>query len=381
MNIKFIFLFIWLLTSGFSQTHFTIPQNVWRISFNKYISSGKWIGHDGEKGLKDSKYTLNDIDYSINQNWDHKLNINEYILEYGFSDKSTFVLNIPIVQKFDQKHTWSISSDSNKTMVIDNLMKFYFPQNKSNAGLGNVTVGMKVLFFGNPAWRGGKNKYSIYGGFDATFPFGESLKKYYPKDVDDNGIPNQFKQLPISNGLTEWRGNLFGEFYRKIRGRLINVNWFFSLSSFNRDIINPSYSFLWLEETGVDSISKAIGNSVLFEQGKQIFFSIQGQLELLPNRIFLSSGMNWMMSGRDQYFSSSNGWNSWMSSNNNYDTKKTLSNQFIRFNFLNMDPFKQVGPIPFELELGISWYVPYLSYHSYGYTSSWIKISSYFQAW
>ena len=104
MNIKFIFLFIWLLTSGFSQTHFTIPQNVWRISFNKYISSGKWIGHDGEKGLKDSKYTLDDIDYSINQNWDHKLNINEYIIEYGFSDKSTFVINIPIVQKFNQKH-------------------------------------------------------------------------------------------------------------------------------------------------------------------------------------------------------------------------------------------------------------------------------------
>ena len=51
MNIKFIFLFIWLLTSGFSQTHFTIPQNVWRISFNKYISSGKWIGHDGELSL------------------------------------------------------------------------------------------------------------------------------------------------------------------------------------------------------------------------------------------------------------------------------------------------------------------------------------------
>ena len=76
-----------------------------------------------------------------------------------------------------------------------------------------------------------------------------------------------------------------------------------------------------------------------------------------------------MMSGRDQYFSSSNGWNSWMSSNNNYDTKKTLSNQFIRFNFLNMDPFKQVGPVPFELEFGISWYVPYLSYHSYAYTS------------
>ena len=54
---------------------------------------------------------------------------------------------------------------------------------------------MKVLFIGNPAWRGGKNKYSIYGGLDATFPFGESLKKYYSKDIDDNGIPNQFKEV------------------------------------------------------------------------------------------------------------------------------------------------------------------------------------------
>ena len=380
MNIKAIFLFICFSTSIFSQTYFTVPQNVWRISFNKKISSGIWVGHDGEKGLKDLKYKLNSIDYSINQDWKRNLNINEYTLEYGFSDKSTFILNVPIIEKINQDYNWSISSDSN-TVVIDDLMKYYFPKNKSNSGLGDITIGMKVLFIGNPAWRGGKNKYSIYGGLDATFPFGESLKKYYSKDIDDNGIPNQFKELPISNGLSEWKSSLFGEFYRKIKGRLINVNWLFSLSSFNREIINPSYSFLWIEETGMDSISRAIGNSVLFEQGKQIFLSIEGQLELLPNRIYFSSGMNWMMSGRDQYFSNSKKWNSWMSSNNNYDTKKTLSTQFVRFNILNMDPFKQKGPIPFELEFGVSWYVPYLTYHSYGYSSSWIKISSYFQAW
>jgi hypothetical protein len=380
MKIKVFFLFTYFSSLVFSQTHFTIPQNVWRVSYNKNISAGKWIGYDGEEGLKDLKYKFNDIDYSINQYWKHTVNINEYKLEYGFSDESTFILNIPIVQEFNQNHIWSISSDSN-TLIIENLMQYYFPKNKSNAGLGNVTIGMKTLFIGNPVWRGGKNKYSIYGGLEATFPFGQSLRKYYPNDVDDNGIPNQFKELPISNGLTEWRGNLFGEFYRRIKGRLININWLFSLSSFNREIINPSYSFLWIEETGMDSISKAIGNSVLFEQGKQIYLSIQGQLELLPNRIFFSSGMDWMLSGRDQYFSNSKEWNSWMSSNNNYDTKKGLSTQFIRLNFLNMDPFNQVGPIPFELELGASWYLSYLTYHTYGYTSSWIKISSYFQAW
>jgi hypothetical protein len=380
MNSKVLLLFISFSTWVLSQTHFTIPQNVWRISFNQSISGGRWIGHDGEKGLKDFSYNLKDINYSITQYWKHTLNTQHFTLEYGLSDKSTFILNVPIIQKFNQDHTWSISSDSN-IVVIDNLMKYYFPKNKSNSGLGDVTVGMKVLFVGNPAWRGGKNKFSIYGGLDATFPFGQSLKKYYTKDLDDNGIPNQFKQLPISNGLTKWRGSLFGELYRKMRGRLVNINWSFSLSSFNREIINPAYSFLWIEETGMDSISKAIGNSVLYEEGKQILLSIQGQLELWPNRIFFSSGMDWMLSGRDQYFSKSNEWDSWMSSRNNYDTKKTLSTQFIRFNFLNIDPFKQIGPIPFELEFGIRWYVPYLTYHTYGYTSSWIKISSYFQAW
>ena len=72
MNIKAIFLFICFSTIGSSQTHFTIPQNVWRISFNKNISTGRWIGHDGEKGLKDLKYKLKGIDYSINQDWKHK---------------------------------------------------------------------------------------------------------------------------------------------------------------------------------------------------------------------------------------------------------------------------------------------------------------------
>ena len=380
MNSKILFLFILLSTLVLSQTHFTIPQNVWRLSFNQTIASGKWIGHDGEKGLKDLKYKLKGIDYSIDQYWEHALNAQEFILEYGFSDKSTFIIQVPIVQKFNEDHAWLISSDSS-TVVLDDIMKFYFPNNKSNSGLGNVTVGMKKLFIGNPAWRGEGRKYSIYGGLDATFPFGQSLKKYYPKDIDDNGIPNQFKHLPISNGVTKWRGSLFGELYRKIKGRLININWSFSLSSYNRELINPSYSFLWIEETGIDSISKVIGNAVLFEQGKQISLSIQGQLELWPKRMFLSSGMDWMKSGRDQYFSNSDKWDTWMSSNNNYDTKKTLSTQFIKLNFLNIDPFKQYGPIPFELEFGIRWYVPYLTYHTFGYTSSWLKISSYFQAW
>ncbi|MBT3478160.1 MAG: hypothetical protein HOA15_02535 [Candidatus Marinimicrobia bacterium] len=378
---KKLFPFYFLLfTYSLAQTHFTIPQNVWRISLQQKIARGNWKGHDGKNGWKDFTYQLNGTDFTVTQEWKRSKTTQTFLIEYGFTDRSTFVLNIPKLNKYEQTHSWSISSDSLIT-PMDDLLNQYYPKLKSNSGLGNVTMGMNVLILGNPAWRGGKNKYSLYGGIDATFPFGERLKKYYPKDVDDNGIPNQFKQLPISNGLTQWRGRVFGELYRKMWGRLINVNWSIGLSSSSREIINPPYSFLWIQETGIDSISKVIGNAVLFEQGGQVLGAIQGQMELWPQRMFFSVGMDWMASGRDKYFSGSADWNSWMVSRKNYDTKKTRTTQFIKLNFLNVDPFKQFGPVPFELELGLRWYVPFLTYHTFGYTSSWIRISSYFQAW
>ena len=377
---KFFSLFILSLNYLYSQTHFTIPQNVWRISIENEISGGKWKGHDGGDGWKDFTYQLDGIDYIITQQWKRNLLTQSYSIEYGFTDKSTFMLHIPRLQKFKQSHSWTISSDS-LIVPMDELLSQYYPKSKTNSGLNNVSLGMNFLLLGNPAWRGGKNKYSLYGGIDITFPFGERLKKYHAKDVDSEGIPNQYKQLPIGNGLTRWRIKAFGELYRKLWGRLINVNWSVNLSSFNRDIINPPISFLWIQETSADSISRAIGDAVLYEQGKQIYGSIQGQMEIWPQRMFFSVGMDWMFTGRDQYFSSSDSWDKWMVSRKNYDSRKNVATQFLKFNFLNVDSFKQFGPIPFELEVGVRWFVPFLTYQTFGYTSSWIRISSYFQAW
>ena len=377
---KFFSLSILCLNYFYSQTHFTIPQNVWRISIENEISGGKWKGHDGGDGWKDFTYQLDGIDYIITQQWKRNLLTQSYSIEYGFTDKSTFMLHIPRLQKFKQSHSWTISSDS-LIVPMDELLSQYYPKSKTNSGLNNVSLGMNFLLLGNPAWRGGKNKYSLYGGIDITFPFGERLKKYHAKDVDSEGIPNQYKQLPIGNGLTRWRIKAFGELYRKLWGRLINVNWSVNLSSFNRDIINPPISFLWIQETSADSISRAIGDAVLYEQGKQIYGSIQGQMEIWPQRMFFSVGMYWMFTGRDQYFSSSDTWDKWMVSRKNYDSRKNVATQFLKFNFLNVDPFKQFGPIPFELEVGVRWFVPFLTYQTFGYTSSWIRISSYFQAW
>lgn len=376
----FLSLFLLQYTFSVSQTHFTIPQNVWRISIQNENSTGNWKGHNGRNGWQDYAYRVENLDYVISQEWKRNITSQTFLIEYGFTDKATFILTIPKLKKFKQTHSWLIADDTTQS-PMDQLMTQYFPATKSNTGMGDVTMGMNILFLGNPAWRGGQNKYSVYGGIDITLPFGERLKKYNVKDVDDDGIPHQFKQLPIGNGLTQWRIKAFGKLYRKVRGRLININWSVHMSSFSREIINPPISFLWIENADADSISRAIGESVLYEQGGQVFGAIQGQLEIWPKRLFLSAGMDWMFSGRDQYFSKSNVWNEWMVKQNNYDTQKTMATQVLKVNFLNVDPFKQIGPVPFELEIGVRWFVPLLTYHTYGNTSSWIRISSYFQAW
>lgn len=377
---KFRFLFFFLFTYSLAQTHFTIPQNVWRISLQQDIASGKWKGHDGKDGWTDFDYYYDGAKHTIHQYWKRNIHTQSIQIEYGLTDRSTFNLIIPRHTKFEQTHSWQISEGDNQA-AVDSVMAFYFPKNKSNSGLGDVTIGMNVLLIGNPAWRGGKQKYSVYGGIDATFPFGERREKYYPNEVDANGVPDQFKQLPIGNGLTRWRGRVFGELYRKVWGRLININWSVSGATHSREVINPEYSFLWHKDTHIDSISASIGKDVLHEQGFELAGSVQGQFEAIPQRLFISTGVNWLFSGRDTFSSRSDIWDTWMASRKNYDTKRTAVSQYVKVNVLNVDPFKQIGPMPFELEMGVRWFVPYLTYHTYGMTSTWVRISSYFQAW
>ena len=376
MNSKSYLPLLFFLTIIFSQTHFTIPQNVWRISIKQETANGNWKGNNGRNGWTDFTFQLDTSKYIINQQWKNKMNTRSLIIEYGITNKSNFLIKIPIIKKFNQTHTWNSASTK-----IDSLMQQYYVSDKSNSGLGDVTIGMNLLFLGNPAWRGGKKKYSVYGGLDMIIPFGKPLKKFNQKDIDENGMPYQFKQLPIGEGLTEWRLRAFGEFYRKFRSRLININWKTQISVFNRDIINPRISFLSGSQLITpDSLSRSIGN-VLFEQGTQFYGFLSGQMELFPRKLFFLVAMDYMVSGRDKYFSNNDEWDKWMVKRENYDTKQFLSSQLIKFNLVNHDPFDRFGPLPFEIEIGVRWFVPLISKNTFGYTSSWIRFTTYFQAW
>ena len=62
-------------------------------------------------------------------------------------------------------------------------------------------------------------------------------------------------------------------------------------------------------------------------------------------------------------------------------TELFLNKKKVNINLSNVDPLDRFGPLPFELEIGTRWYVPVITKYSFGYTSTWIRISSYFQAW
>ena len=372
-------LFFIISSSIFAQTHFTIPQNVWRTSFKSDHSVGKWRGNSISDGLK-YKYRVDTTNFEVEQFFNRSISRNLLKLEYGFTDKATLMLEIPIVSNLQEERSWKISYDP-LPQKLDSLLNFYYPKPTNNSGLSDITLGLNFLIRGVPAWRGGKQRYSLYTGFDIVFPFAQDLKKFDSKSIDSNGTPLQFKHLPIGEGLTELRVRVFGEFYRKGWGRLLNMNWSFGVSSFQKNIVNPPITFLWMENASADSIAQSIGD-VTRKKSPQVNGSIKTQLELVPKRVFVSTGLNSQFNGRDQFFSKNSTISKLMAKRDGFDSQNMLTTQFVKFNFVNLDPFIMLGPLPFELELGASWFLPYpLTYHNFANVASWVQISSYFQSW
>jgi len=375
------FLFIWLIfmQMSFSQTHFTIPQNVWRISLNQNIFRADWKGHNGKNDWQKYLYNYGEVDYELFQTLRQTGRITKISIEYGNSHSTTVGIKIPYINNLEEKSSWTMKPDSGSADLENLLFKFY-PQIKNNQGLDNISLFMNKLIIGTPAWSG-KGQYSIFLGFEITLPFAERLQKFNNSHLDSTGRPLQFNQLPLGKGLTAWQGKIFGEFFHHFRQRLLNVTWSLHFKRFSRELVNSPVSFLWMEaETDPDSILTAVGLEMLFKQGSQVGASLSGQLELIPKRIFLTGSVNWKYAFEADYNSLSNIWDKWMVEKN-YGSKNAQASQSLRFNFMNIDPLKKIGPLPFELEVGIRSFIPFLNKNSFAESEGWVKLSSYLQGW
>ena len=385
---RLIYLFIFLFSTGHTQTFFTIPRSVWRVSIINSVGSGNWIGSGGlfNKGIRDISYMPNDSTVAAYVHQLNRMNYNkrDIHIEYGLSGRMTFSLSLPSYKSLKNEINWSkdVVIDS-LTSPLDSLLNFYYPNERSTSGLGDASLGMKILLYGHPSWTG-KEPISIYGGVSLRLPTGKKLDPYKTKSKNENGVPYQVFDLPVGNGMTRYSYSLFGEFFKYFKKRLVNITWRIEHGKYSRELVNTPVSFLWGSETNPDSIISNIGNSFLHQLGDEFLLSAMGKLELFPDRLSVTAGINSIRTERDFVLSENSNWDNWMVSRMKdgeiiHDTKKTQVRQYVLATFHNVHPIKSFGPVLFDIEIGASF--PYFTRHTYTFANTWIGVQAYFQAW
>ena len=385
---RLIYLFIFLFSTVHTQTFFTIPRSVWRVSIINSVGSGNWIGSGGlfNKGIRDISYMPNDSTVAayVHQLSTMNYNKRDIHIEYGLSGRMTFSLSLPSYKSLNNEINWSkdVVIDS-LTSPLDSLLNFYYPNERSTSGLGDASLGMKILLYGHPSWTG-KEPISIYGGVSLRLPTGKKLDPYKTKSKNENGVPYQVFDLPVGNGMTRYSYSLFGEFFKYFKKRLVNITWRIEHGKYSRELVNTPVSFLWGSETNPDSIISNIGNSFLHQLGDEFLLSAMGKLELFPDRLSVTAGINSIRTERDFVLSENSNWDNWMVSRMKdgeiiHDTKKTQVRQYILATFHNVHPIKSFGPVLFDIEIGASF--PYFTRHTYTFANTWIGVQAYFQAW
>jgi hypothetical protein len=151
-------------------------------------------------------------------------------------------------------------------------------------------------------------------------------------------------------------------------------------------MVNTPVSFLWGAETNPDSIIAMIGKTYLRQLGDELLLSATGKLELWPDRVSITGGINSIKTQKDFVYSNDPSWNSWMVSRQLisngktvHDTRKTQIRQYLLVTLHNVHPTKSFGPVQFDIEFGASF--PYFTRHTYSFASAWLGIQAYFQAW
>ena len=353
-----------------------------------HFGSGNWIGSGGlfDKGIQDNEFKANDSTEAVLVDLNSNISFNrrDIKIEFGLSPRLTFSLLVPSYNSFREKIDWDLNvKDDSLTTNLESLLKFYYPTNKSSSGLGDATLGMNILLYGFPSWTGNE-PLSVYAGVGLRFPSAKKLGPYRASVKDTTGRPSQFNELPIGNGITRYSLSLFGEFFKYFNERLVNITWVIERAKYSREVVNTPVSFLWGSETNPDSIISLIGKTYLHQLGDELLLSATGKLELWPDRVSITGGINSIRTQKDFVYSSDPSWDSWMVSRQRkgktvHDTKKTKIQQYLLVTLHNVHPTKSIGPFLFDIELGASF--PYFTRHTYSFKSVWLGFQAYFQAW
>ncbi|MEE9166935.1 MAG: hypothetical protein V3U24_05680 [Candidatus Neomarinimicrobiota bacterium] len=390
-----IFVLFSLSSVVLCQTHFTLPENVWRISFHRSISTDTWVGKGGEKGFPDEFFTVSApfygadssviAGYITNPQRERVRREVSFALEHGIARRLTFLMEIPYFTTYSVSNTWSWKETGQDSLtadqIVDSLMNFYHPD-RSTSGLGDIRWALIVLLYGSPAWSG-ESILSVYGSVGLEASTGRTIGRFDPSDLDSTGRPSQFNQLSLGKGVTQWQFSLFGEFYRQIVRRLTRINW---QIQYWLNIEDNFWTRVTPRETHTldhDAILGRLGRVYRHKPGDVLSATIFGFLEIVPDRLSVSAGQSWRFKLRDRYNSGSDDWDEWMEGETEerlgYSTRTSSLVQSASILFHNYHPLKKIGPIPFEVEARVD--VPFLTRFTWSTLAYSLSISIYHQMW
>lgn len=270
------------------------------------------------------------------------------------------------------------SLNDTTAVTMNDLLNYYYPSKMTTSGLGDVELGLKFLLFGKPAWSE-KGVFSFYAGISVLFAAADRLHIYnYSNGIAKN--QSHFTKLPLGDGVSKYNISLFGELYRTVLNRKININWFVEAGIYGQTRLNTPISFVNYSTLIPDSIANTVGVKHTLEKGNDLYALAQGKLELIPDWVSITGGASFYIKGRDTFYSNDQKWDKWMSyRKNEYDTRIIAIRQFAEVILHNVNPLKRIGSVPFELRGGYS--VPLFSRNTFSNFSAWIQLVVYAQAW
>lgn len=361
----------------------TFEMNIPYFSYVSQNRTSKWTSNEIEGLDSFGEYhqgAMAAMDSALVSNYDINLQLirNRFYDWEGSNSLRWAMGGDPFVNGIYGSEFNPFTTNDTTSVTMDDLLDYYYPSNRTASGLGDVELGLKILLLGNPAWSESGN-FSLYTGLSVLLGSADRLHTY----SYSSGIPvvqSHFKTLPLGDGVSRYNISLFGELFKTILRRQVNINWLVRSGFYSQTRVNSPISFVNFNTFNPDSIAVSIGVKHTIKKGNEVFAMAQGKLELIPDWVSVSGGASMYVKGRDTFYSNDPVWDKWMSyREDNYDTKKTVVRQFAEVAFHNVNPLKRIGPIPFELRGGVS--IPIVTRNSYSNFSAWIQLVVYAQAW
>ena len=262
------------------------------------------------------------------------------------------------------------------SLSLDTLVAFYYPKEKISSGIDDITIAATVLLNGEPAWKTRKNGNTFYGIFKLIIPYGSTISPY-ARGVSGKRS-KQFSEVNISNGTLRGSVGFMGDW--KLKYKKESRFFLSSEVQFGADaILNTPAQLFSGGHTRPDSILKYLGNTYKYNQGTKLILKTGGEVELRKNRFLMRCNLNYTTKSKERYLSKSNDWDNWMESHKSYTSALEFADMGSEFWILNSVSSNRIGPISFDIYLGLN--KSLISNNIYEYFNLYSGLTTYFQGW